>query len=219
MWRQPPAFRRPIHYFMDDAGQLVILFDYSVPHIARSEYPFDFTRILKIFRCADSLATPSAPELCEACPQKREGAGKCRMPKRTRSVACKIGRKNTRKSSQVRRTFWLSLRDGLRLMARSPRGAGLDSPRHLAKRSSQNLTSASGGQDHVRGAASLVLRRSPLPPLPASRFVAIGRNVPLDEAGWRHGKHDFRFSANRLFRVEALKPRNILERLANFLFS
>jgi hypothetical protein len=35
------------------------------------------------------------------------------------------------------------------------------------------------------------LRRRPRPPQPASRFVTIGRNVPLDEAGWAYGKHDF----------------------------
>jgi hypothetical protein len=33
-------------------------------------------------------------------------------------------------------------------------------------------------------AASLVSRSRPRPPQPASRFVTIGRNVPLDEAGW-----------------------------------
>ena len=62
------------------------------------------------------------------------GRRECRVPTRTRALACKWVDKNTRKSSQVRRTVRHSLRDGLRLMARSPRGAGLDSPRHLAKR-------------------------------------------------------------------------------------
>src|SRR6185312_10254980 len=52
----------------------------------------------------------------------------CRVPTRTRGLACKLGRKNTRKSSQVRRTVRHSLRGGLRLMARSPRGAGLEAP-------------------------------------------------------------------------------------------
>src|SRR6185312_2884529 len=82
-----------------------------------------------------------------------------------------------------------SLRDGLRLMARSPRGAGLDSPRHFRETSSQSLTSASGGQDH---ALLLVRLGSPSscaspkhPPQPAARFVTIGRNVPLNEAGWQ----------------------------------
>src|SRR5690348_17893363 len=55
------------------------------------------------------------------------------MPKRTRSLACNE-RKHASKSPQVRRTIRHSLRDGFRLMARSPRGAGLDSPRHFTRR-------------------------------------------------------------------------------------
>ena len=74
MWRQPPVYRRPIHYFTDDARQLVILFDYLVPIIAEQNYPIDFTKILDVPTCADSLATPAAPELFVALPPKRERA-------------------------------------------------------------------------------------------------------------------------------------------------
>jgi len=34
LWRQPPVYQRPIHYFTDAARQLVILFYYLVPPVA-----------------------------------------------------------------------------------------------------------------------------------------------------------------------------------------
>jgi hypothetical protein len=39
--------------------------------------------------------------------------------------------------------------------------------------------------------ASLVSRRRPRPSHSAPRFVTIGRNVPLDEAGWATTNHSF----------------------------
>ena len=65
----------------------------------------------------------------------------------TRSLACKVV--ITRVSHyRYAVTIRHSLRDGLRLMARSPRGAGLDSPRRSAN-VSRSLTPASGRQDYT----------------------------------------------------------------------
>jgi hypothetical protein len=47
MWRQPPVYRRPIHYFTDDARQLVILFDYLVPLAVEPNHLIDFTAIFR----------------------------------------------------------------------------------------------------------------------------------------------------------------------------
>ena len=94
------------------------------------------------------LAARFCPSFAFSSPPEIRGRRECRMPKRTRSLACKMVERTARKSCQVRRSFRHSLRDGLRLMARSPRGAGLDSPRHFAN-VPQSLTSASGGQDHT----------------------------------------------------------------------
>jgi hypothetical protein len=95
-----------------------------------------------------------------------------------------------------------SLRDGLRLMACSPRGAGLDSPRRVAKRLATLDLSVGRPGPHAFArplAASLVQRRRPRPSHSAPRFVTIGRNVPLDEAGWPQQIMIFCFSAIDLF--------------------
>jgi hypothetical protein len=44
--------------------------------------------------------------------------------------------------------------------------------------------------------ASLVSRSRPRPSQPASRFVTIGRNVPLNEAGWAATNHNFPIFSN-----------------------
>jgi hypothetical protein len=63
-------------------------------------------------------------------PSEPRGRRECRALNRTRSLACNK-RKHASKSPQVRRNIRHSPRDGLRLMACSPRGTGLDSPRRL----------------------------------------------------------------------------------------
>ena len=55
---------------------------------------------------------------------------------------------HARKSRQVRRTFRHSLRDGLPLIARSPRSPGLIASVAL-RNVSQDLIPASGDQDHT----------------------------------------------------------------------
>ena len=47
----------------------------------------------------------------------------------------------------------------LRLMARSPRGTGLSSPRRFAGRARQNLTPASGCRDHTLSPSALLIAR------------------------------------------------------------
>ena len=88
---------------------------------------------------------------------------------------------HARKSRQVRRTFRHSLRDGLPLIARSPRSPGLIA--FVALRSvSQDLIPASGDQDHtISPSAGDTLRRAchPRPSHPAPRFVTIGRSALL----------------------------------------
>jgi hypothetical protein len=51
-WRRLPVYRQPIHYFTDDARQLVILFDYLVPMIERSQHPIDFAKLLRVHHAA-----------------------------------------------------------------------------------------------------------------------------------------------------------------------
>jgi hypothetical protein len=65
---------------------------------------------------------------------------------------------------------------------------GFDGPRHVAKRLAKLDLSVARPGPHAFArplVASLVSRRHPRPPQPASRFVTIGRKLPLDEAGWR----------------------------------
>ena len=82
-----------------------------------------------------------------------------------------------------------SLRNGLRLIARSPRSPGLLAS-VVCRRSSANLISASGDQDHTPWpAASRCARQAQRKASIASRaprFVTIGRSAPL--AGREHAK-------------------------------
>ena len=66
--------------------------------------------------------------------------------------------------------------------------------------------------------ASLVLRRRPRPPQPASRFVTIGRNVPLSEAGWSTTNHNFAFSAIDLFLYPGLESPEDIGAVLKFRF-
>jgi hypothetical protein len=73
-----------------------------------------------------------------------------------------------------------SLRDGLRLMSRSPRGPGSFAPVAPADRVRKNLTPASGRQDHTpspSASAPLVLRRSSVHRIPP--HVRDDREAPL----------------------------------------
>ena len=64
------------------------------------------------------------------------------------SLACKESALAHASNNRAAETVRRSLRNGLRLMARSPRSAGLDSLRHPWIRPT-NLTPASGCQDHT----------------------------------------------------------------------
>jgi hypothetical protein len=79
--------------------------------------------------------------------------------RRTRSLACNL-KKHASKSLQVRRRARHSLRNGLRLMARSPRCPGFDSHRRL-ELVAQDLIPASGDQDHTLSpsASALLVRQ------------------------------------------------------------
>jgi hypothetical protein len=113
--------------------------------------------------------------------RNQEGAGNAGC--RTHPQPCvQNGRKHARKSRQVRRTCRHSLRNGLRLIARSPRCPGFLAtvPRAL----DPGLIPASGDRDHTISPSASVrfvaahshVHRSPHPTL-----VTI-RSVPLDEA-------------------------------------
>jgi hypothetical protein len=67
--------------------------------------------------------------------------------------------------------------------------------------------------------ASLVSRRRLRPSHSAPRFVTIGRNVPLDEAGCAMKIIFSDFQQSVYFRDELLKTRNALDSLANSVFS
>src|ERR1700742_30331 len=74
---------------------------------------------------ACNLAAASRPSLALAGPSKEGGRRESRMHDRTRSLVCKIeGRKHT-SEYRYAETFRPSLRNGLRLIARSPRCPGL----------------------------------------------------------------------------------------------
>jgi hypothetical protein len=80
-----------------------------------------------------------------------------------------------------------SPRDGLRLMPRSPRSAGLDSLRRLPELPPADLIPASGNQDHAvllvrEDSARLAISLRPSHPVPT--FVAIGQTPLHVEAGW-----------------------------------
>jgi hypothetical protein len=67
----------------------------------------------------------------------------------------------------------------LRLIARSPRSAGLDSLRRLKGSSPQGLIPASGDQDHTPSpsAPAHSSRAPPRPPHPAPRFVTTAKRL------------------------------------------
>jgi hypothetical protein len=145
------------------------------------------------------LAARNARLLHRLSPPKLEGAGNAGRWQHP-WPAC--NKKSRRQSPQVRRTIRHSLRDGLRLMVTLPGGPGFDSPRHVAKRLAKLDLSVGRPGPHAFArplVASLVSRSHLRPPQPASRFVTIGRNVPLDEAEWAATNHDFCFSAINLF--------------------
>jgi hypothetical protein len=84
-----------------------------------------------------------------------------------------------------------SLRDGLRLISRSPRGPGFLAPVIGVMRSIiANLTSASGGQDHATSPSAqgtFVLRAIRVHRIPAPRVVTIARTSLFIEAGCARG--------------------------------
>jgi hypothetical protein len=51
---------------------------------------------------------------------------------------------------------------------------------------------------------AIVARKPKRPSLPASRFVTIGRNAPLDEVGWRIHTPDFISEKANYFSPEGL---------------
>jgi hypothetical protein len=179
------GYRRPIHYFTDDARQLVILFDYSVPPIVQSEYPLDFARLLNSPHAAIASRRGRRPSFAKSCPQNREGAGNAGC--RNAPAALRASEESTQASHhRYAEQAGIPCAMVFGLWRALPGVPGLIAP-SLRQTSWQSLTSASGGQDHTllpsAGRQALVLRRRPRPPQPASRFVTIGRNVPLDEAG------------------------------------
>jgi hypothetical protein len=100
----------------------------------------------------------------------------------TRGLVRKMVERNAHEHTGSAEAIRHSLRDGLRLIARSPRCPGFDSHRRPRIKNSENLTSASGGQDHtpslVRARLAFVSRKAPRPPHPAS-YVRDDRDTPL----------------------------------------
>ena len=96
-------------------------------------------------------------------------------------------KKSRRQSPQVSHNNRHSLHDGVNATPRSPRCTGLFSHRRLADHS-QDLTPASGGQDHTASPSALVSlasRPQSVHRIPHPTFVAIGRNAPLHESARR----------------------------------
>jgi len=118
----------------------------------------------------------------------------------TRSLAYE-GRKYASSHHRHAATIRHSLRDGLRFMARSPRGAGLVSPRRLGI-ITQGLTPASGRQDHTlspSAAGAFVSRTRSVHRIPLPTFVTIGRNAPLIGGGMRTDNHIFLKNGSEIF--------------------
>src|SRR6185312_7496515 len=128
----------------------------------------------------------SRPSFASHCPSKNQRAQGRPDAGCTRGPVCnkKAHELGTTGSTGATRP---SLRNGLRLMARSPRSTGLDSLRRLSLIVT-DLIPASGDQDHaLLPSAADIIRRTDVAASITSRpaFVTT-RNAPLAEAGWRH---------------------------------
>ena len=127
-----------------------------------------------------------------------------RMQAAPASLACKR-RKHASKSPQVRRTAGLPCATVLTAAPRSPRGAGLDSPRHL-QIIFASLTPASGRQDHTAwpSASMRSSRASKRPSHPAPN-VRDDREAPLlSETGQRGENHIFLKNGRKIFLMGGL---------------
>jgi hypothetical protein len=123
------------------------------------------------------------PSFDRTCPSRNQRAQGMPGARRTHCLACKTKRR-TQANTGTPKSLRHSLRNGLRLIARSPRSTGLVSPRRLPIIST-DLIPASGDQDHTPSpsASTRIVCALPRPPQPASRFVTIGRNVPPSGGG------------------------------------
>ena len=118
------------------------------------------------------------------CPSKIRGRRESRMHDRTRSLACEIESRKHTSEYRYAETFRPSLRNGLRLIARSP-VSGLDSHRHPQGLLPASLIPASVDQDHTplpSALSSLVQRRQKRPSQPALN-VRDDAYAPPIEAG------------------------------------
>jgi hypothetical protein len=88
------------------------------------------------------------------------GRRECRALSRTRSLVCEESRKNAHelnhRSAEIIRH---SLRNGLRLITRSPRGAGLDSPRRLPVITGSLDPSIGGSGPHAFAVRAAITRQ------------------------------------------------------------
>jgi len=135
----------------------------------------------------------TCPSFAIASPSKSERAQGMPGVGRTRSLACKR-KKHASKSPQVRRTIRHSLRDGLRLIARSPWCAGLFS-HHRRRNDSHRLDPSVGDQDHAPSpSASACLRLGQAKASIASRltFRDDWPQRPSGRGGMGEQWHDFR---------------------------
>jgi len=129
---------------------------------------------------------------------------------RTRSLACKEKCTCARKQPQGSQINRHSLRDGLRLIARSPRRPGLIAS--VALRSvSQDLIPASGNQDHTPLPSACNITRQlmrPRPPHPAPN-VRDDREAPLSiGCETRPLNHEFPKNGSRIFFAAGLDRPN-----------
>jgi hypothetical protein len=131
-------------------------------------------------------AARNARVLHRTCPSERRGGRECR------AFGAPAALRATKKSTQASHhryaeTVRHSLRNGLRLIARSPRCPGFDSHRHPAKRLAELDPSVGGSGPHAFAVRARHARPAchPRPSHPAPRMVTIGRNVPLHRGGMR----------------------------------
>ena len=133
------------------------------------------------------------PGFCSnRCPSKDRGRRECRVFGTPAASCAKV--ESTRVSHyRSAETIRPSLRDGLRLMARSPRGAGLGSLRHLPIIIGKLDASvgASGPHAFAVRSGAFVSRARSVHRIPRPTFVTIGRSVPLFGGGMRTDNHVF----------------------------
>jgi hypothetical protein len=134
------------------------------------------------------------------CPSKDRGRRECRVLGTPAAARAKV--ESTRVSHyRHAETFRHSLRDGLRLMARSPRCTGLFSHRRsrIIFHELDPSVGGSGPRAFAVRPQRVRLAHQSVHRIPLPTFVTIGRSVPLGGDGMRTDNHILRKNGREIF--------------------